>query len=259
VTAQELSRIAGGIALAAVLVIAGLVAWSTLRAPEQEFVPQLAGGPAMGDMTGYLGRVDRDAHTIDVAENRVGVRAVSLALTDDTAITVHGRAGSLADLSKDMPVRVFYEVRNDVKYVTSIQVVTEEPRATPANAAPTSGAEAKDSTDAKPAGGQPLADQKPVAESKPVPVTKPAAEARAVPPVPSPAAPVPTPREQPAPASSVQALAPPAVKPSRPAASPTEAAPVAPSRTATPPRPADSDAIDGTAAIDWLLRGPGRR
>jgi hypothetical protein len=284
VTAQELSRIAGAIALAAVLVIAGLVAWSTLRTPEQEFVPQLAGGPAMGSMTGYLGRVDRNAHTIDVAEDRVGVRAVSLAVTNDTAITVHGKAGGLVDLSKDMPVRVFYEVRNDVKYVTAIQVVAEEPRATHANATAASGPEGKDSTEAKPAGAQPLTDQKPVAESKPiaetkpvaettppgdsrpvgeskpVPVTKPAGEARAVPPVPSPATPVPSPRTQPGPTSSVQAPAPPAVKPSRPAPSPTEAAPAAPARTATTPqRPTDSDVIDGTAAIDWLLKGPGRR
>src|SRR4029450_14107642 len=84
VPAQELSRIAGAIALAAVLVIAGLVAWSTLRTPEQEFVPQLAGGPAMGSMTGYLGRVDRNAHTIDAAEARVSVRGVLLPATHDT-------------------------------------------------------------------------------------------------------------------------------------------------------------------------------
>src|SRR5262249_9329660 len=136
VTAHELSRIAAGIALAAVLVIAGLVAWSTLRTPEPEFVPQLAGGPAMGDMVGYVGRVDPETRTIAIAEDLAGVRAVSFAVTNDTAITVHGKPSGLSDLAKDTPVRVAYEVRNDVKYVTAIQVVTEEPRPTQANVTP---------------------------------------------------------------------------------------------------------------------------
>jgi hypothetical protein len=322
VTAQELSRIAGGIALIAVLVIAGLVAWSTLRAPEPEFVPQLAGGPAMGDMVGYVGRIDPETRTIDIAENPAGIRAVSFAVTNDTAITVHGKPSGLTDLAKDTPVRVSYEVRHDVKYVTAIQVVTEEPRPTQANVAPSGGAEVKGSVetkaaetkadDAKPAEAKPAeakqaaakpaeiqppfekktvtetrppGDRRPAGESKPVPDPKSAGDAGAVvngkpagdgrampggktlaetrplqpaPPAPSAAPPAPAPRA-PAPSSSVQAPAPPTVTSMPASQPPSPSAPGTPAPNAAARRPAESDVTDGTAAIDWLLKGPGRR
>jgi hypothetical protein len=181
VTAQGLSRIAGGVALAAVLVIAGLVARSVFRGPEPEFVPQLAGGPATGDMSGFLDRIDRTARTIDVAGDLVGLRPVSLAVTHDTSITVLGKPGSLADLSKDMPVRVFYEVRHDVKYVTAIQV-TEAPPAAQAHVAPAtgSGVGVGGATDTRPADNMRATEPKPVAEAVPAGDTRSVGEARPV-------------------------------------------------------------------------------
>ena len=284
-TAQGLSRIAGGVALAAVLVIAGLVARSLFRGPEPEFVPQLAGGPATGDMSGYLGRIDRAAGTIDVAGDLVGLRPVSLAVTHDTSITVLGKPGSLADLSKDMPVRVFYEVRHDVKYVTAIQV-TEAPPAAQAHVAPAagSGVGVGGATDTRPADNMPATEPKPVAEPRPagdttagraapaekavvaattppaVTLPPPAAPPATTPSTPRPAPPVASPPAQPpatrapsSPPPPVQALAPTPAKASQPVAS-TEG-----TAGAAPRRPAESDVADGTAAIDWLLKESGRR
>jgi hypothetical protein len=189
VTAQGLSRIAGGVALVAVLVTVGLVARSALRGSEHEFVPQLAGGPATGDLTGYLGRIDRQAGTIDVAEDHVGRRAAAFAVTDATSITVRGKQGSLGDLARDMPVRVFYEVRNDVKYVTAILVIETPPApqasTTPASRTPAGDAtprpEAQSAPETRPADTVPVVEPKPVAEAKPIGDARSLGETRSAP------------------------------------------------------------------------------
>ncbi len=328
-TAQGLSRIAGGAAIVAVLVVTGLVTWSYMNRAEHEFIPSQAGGPALGDLTGYVGRVDREARTIDVSESLLGIRPTLLTVTSDTSIMVRGKQGGIGDLSKDMPVRVFYEVRNDVKYVTSLQVMTEDTQtARPAADEAKPAAEAKAST-------EPAVESKPPAESKPPMEPKPPVEARPAvaakapaetkPPVegkPAVAARVPaetrppveakpaiaakppaeakppvvatTPAESkpplavkaPAatrtPAPPVTATAPPAAAPpitaapakptptpqpataqaaapaaARPATSGSEAASIGVARTPPPTvRPAERDADDATAAIDWLLKRP---
>ncbi len=321
-TAQGLSRVAGGVAIVAVLVVTGLVTWSYMNRSEHEFIPSQAGGPALGDLTGYVGRVDREARTIDVSESLLGIRPTLLTVTSDTSILVRGKQGGIGDLSKDMPVRVFYEVRNDVKYVTSLQVMTEDTQtarsaadeAKPAAEAkapaessaqvdakpvvaskpPTETkpateakvpAEAKPPVESKPAvAAKPPAETKPPVEAKPAVAAKPPAEAKppvvattpaekppleakapavtrtpappvtatapraAAPPIAAaPARPTPTP--QPA---TAQAAAPAAA---RPATSGTEAASIGVARTPPPTvRPAERDADDATAAIDWLLK-----
>ena len=245
-TAQGLSRVAGGVALVAVLVIAGLVARSALRGPEPDFVPQLAGGPATGDMTGYLGRIDRAAHTIDVTEDLVGLRPVSLAVTDDTAVTVRGAQGTLADLSKDMPVRVFYEMRHDVKLATAIQVV-EPPPAAQVVATPSAATVAVGPAEARPSEPAPVIEPRPLAATAPVGDALVVGEARPAP-DPKPSAMSTAPKATPSVAAA------PPTKVSRPVV-PTDTV----SRPAAPRRPADTEATDGTAAIDWLLGGARRR
>jgi hypothetical protein len=203
-------------------------------------------------MVGYVGRIDPETRTIDIAEDLAGVRTVTLAVTEGTAIIVHGKPSGLTDLSKDTPVRVAYEVHNDVKYVTAIQVVTEEPRPTQANAV-AGGAEVGSSAETKPAETMPAATL-PTADRNPVAETMPAA-----PSVPSPAAPASAPRVPLAPSSSAHALAQSTAKSPPPPASPSQSGRGTAVPTAAPRRPADADAGDGTAAVDWLLRGADRR
>jgi hypothetical protein len=273
VTTQGLSRIAGGIAIVAVLVVSGMVAWSVLRQQDPDPVVQQVEAPPrvgearrLGDLTGYVGRVDPDAHTLVVAANPLGTDPVMLIVANDAAVTVHGKRGGLGDLSKNMPVRVFYEVRNEVKHVTSI--VAERPQASAPSAV-----ERKPAAEAKPASEvKPAAEPKPVAGPKPAPTpttpqakapvetkvpieTKPPAEVR-------PAAP-PVARPTPPPAPEVTAVtpkpaAPPAATtpPPRPTAPPVAQPPVTSPR-APAPSPAERD-DDGSAAVDWLLKGSGR-
>jgi hypothetical protein len=136
VTTQRASRIAGGIAFVAVLSVVGTVAWSLLNRSDHVPPLPLAEGPALGDLTGYVGRIDPGARTIDIAEDLSGLRSVAMVVTDDTSIMVGDKRGGIGDLSKDLPVRAFYEVRNDVTYVTSIQVIIDEAKGTAAATTP---------------------------------------------------------------------------------------------------------------------------
>jgi hypothetical protein len=254
VTTQELSRIAGGIAIVAVLVVSGMVAWSVLDQDADPAVPQAEAprpdeATRLGDLTGYLGQVDSAGRTIVVAANPTGADPVVLAVPNEASVTVHGRQGGLGDLSKDMPVRVFYEVRNEIKHVTSIQVVTDRPQAaapSPSETAPAAdpkaAVEVKSPAESRPAPVPPAAQAKDPVESKPPAESRPPAEVKPA----APAAVRPTP--PPPPATAVTP---------RPAPAPPATAPPDPPRApATGPAGRDDD---GSAAVDWLLKGPGRR
>lgn len=216
---QRVSRIIGGVAILGVLMIAAMVTWSVLRPADPGPSLPLAEGPALGDLTGYVGRVDRAARTLHVTDNLLGLRPVMLVVTDDTTIKVDGKQGALGDLSKDVPVRVFYEVRGDVKYVTSLQVIT-------------GGAQASGAT---------ATDAGPMVQARPAAASPPAAE---------PAPPVAVIVAPPPPASPPPAPAPaPTPRPALAAPAPTEAASIGPPPAST----AETDAGDGSVVIDWLF------
>jgi len=228
------SWIAGGIALAAVLSIVAIVAWSMQNRSDAVPSAPLTGGPALGELTGYVGRVDLKAGTVEVAGNLVGLRPVTMAVTDGTSIMVHDKRAGLGNLTKDLPVRVFYEVRNDVKYATSIKVIADD-------------AQAKVPSPAAADTGPPVEAQSPT-------VTKP----------PAPPAVASTPAARPVPpmtdrvSASLKTGASPAPTPSR-APAPTAEAASSPSSPASAVRQADTDVGDGSAAVDWLLKESHRR
>jgi len=175
------------------------------------------------------GSTDR---TVEIAENLVGLRPVAMAVTDDTSIVVRDKRGGLGDLTKDLPVRAFYEVRNDVKYVTSIKVIADDAQATvptPASADTRPPVEAQSPTETEPLAPPDVASALPAA--RPVPPSM-------------------TDRVS----ASFKTAASPAPTPSRAPAPTAEAAP-----SASAARPADTEVGDGSAAVDWLLKESHRR
>ena len=118
-TAQRLSRIAAGIAIVTVLGVTALVTRNVLWPDDPDASLQRNGGKVMGDMAGYVGRVDREARTVDISTSPLGIRPVVLLVTNETAIVVNGKQGAIGDLWKDLPVRVLYEVRDNARYATS--------------------------------------------------------------------------------------------------------------------------------------------
>ena len=254
-TAQRLSRIAAGIAIVTVLGVAGLVTRNVLWPDDPDASLQRSGGKMLGDMAGYVGRVDREARTVDISTSPLGIRPVVLVVTNETAIAVNGKQGAIGDLWKDLPVRVFYEVRDNARYATSIQVTSGDALAASAGSKDTAPAQASAPTLPAPAAAAapPAAPVSPARPSAPAPVASKAMPAASTPaPIAPGAVPV-------APAAVRVAEPTPAKAPATSAAaSPAaESASVGSSR-ATRPAPTEPDA-DGSAAIDWLLKGAGRR
>ena len=242
---QRVSRIAGGIGLAAAALVVMMVGWSRMNQPVPAPSVQPAEGRVMGDLTGFVGRVDQKARTVEVAE-KLGLRPITMTVTDDTAITVRGEQRGLRDLrdlKKDLPIRAFYEVRNDVTYLTKIQVVTDETQAKKARPA-----------EAKPMTLPPVA----AAPAPAVSSTKQSATFRPAPPpaqapvVATAPAPAPAPAAARAPASMGAPLVPP-IAPAPPL-TPVAEAPAPPRQTVSAGPPAAADAGDGSEAVDWLLK-----
>ena len=132
--AQRLSRIAAGIAIVTALGVVGIITRNVLWPDDPDASLQHQGGKVLGDMTGYVGRVDKESRTVDVSASPLGIRPLAIVLTNETAIVVNGKQGAIGDLWKDLPVRVYYEVRDNTRYATSIQVTSGDAQAASAAA-----------------------------------------------------------------------------------------------------------------------------
>jgi hypothetical protein len=291
VNAKRLSRIAAGIAIVTALGVVGIITRNVLWPDDPDASLQRAGGKVLGDMTGYVGRVDRESRTVDVSASPLGIRPVAIVLTNDTAIEVNGKQGAIGDLWKDLPVRVYYEVRDNTRYATSIQVTSGDAlAASPAGKEPAATAPAGAPSAPTPPAAQATAPAPTAPVAATAPAATPAPSRQATSTAPSSTASAPTSSAATANAPRSPASAPVASKPAPPAAVAAPSVPFvpasarvteptpAPPTAATPapatesasvgssgvasgtgrPAPAESE-TDGSAAIDWLLKGAGRR
>lgn len=207
----RLVKLVAGGGMLVVLGTAALIVWPLLWPPDPDASVQLVNGRLLGEATGYVGHIDREARTLDVSASLVGWRPVVLVVNESTAIVVHDRQGGFGDLWKDMPVRVSYEVVGDRRLARSIEVVSGDDgrsrgvngAATPAVVAPP--AVPPPATVSTPPAGPPVpagaADPGPV---QPAPDTPPAGAVASPPPanlspVPEPARRVELPPAKPAP------------------------------------------------------------
>ena len=263
-------RLVAGGGMVMVLGAAALMLWPLLWPPDPDAVVQLVSGHLIGETSGYVGRVNRDAQTVDVSSSLIGWRPIVLVVNEETSILVQNRQGGFGDLSKDLPVRVSYEIVGDRRLARSIEIVTDErenARAAAtraADTAPSGGAKAAARPGVTPLGDAPAAPvpaapspgptRAPVEAATPAPVVTPVPVPRAVrdpvavakPPAPVVAAPAP--RVEP-----TRPVPPPASRPA-PTVSTPRAAPEASSSVRSAPQPAETDSGDGAAAIDWLLK-----
>jgi hypothetical protein len=282
-------RLVAGGGIVVVLGAAALMLWPLLWPPDPDTTIQLVNGRLVGETSGYVGRVDRDARTVDVSSSLVGWRPVVLVVSEQTAIQVQDRRGDIDDLVKDGPVRVSYELVGDKRLARSIEVVGDDAgraspvshdagrAATPSLAQPRSTVPTPDASRPDSSAGTPRTDVQPATVTRPVPAQPP----QRVEPV-APKAPEPSTEKRPAPVAQ-KPSAPNVEKdertPVKPPATRTETAPPAPPKAAAPEsrppasasppatrqevetprnppvaRPPESDSGDGAAAIDWLLK-----
>ena len=119
-------RLVAGGGMVVVLGAAAMMLWPLLWPPDPDASVQLVNGRLIGETSGYVGRVDRTAQTVDISSSLVGWRPIVVVVNDQTAIMVQSRQGGFGDLLKDLPVRVSYEVVGDRRLAKSIEVVTED-------------------------------------------------------------------------------------------------------------------------------------
>ena len=119
-------RLVAGGGMVVVLGAAAMMLWPLLWPPDPDASVQLVNGRLIGETSGYVGRVDRTAQTVDISSSLVGWRPIMVVVNDQTAIMVQNRQGGFGDLLKDLPVRVSYEVVGDRRLAKSIEVVTED-------------------------------------------------------------------------------------------------------------------------------------
>jgi len=178
-------------------------------------------GRLIGTAIGYVAGIDMTGRTLAVSASVIGLRPLEFRVMPDTTITIQDKQGGLGDLSKDMPVRVSYEVRDHIRLARSIELVSRE------ITRPQPSATVEASTPPSVAAPAPAAGKKSGGREATVPVA------------------IPAPRSEAAmPAST--APKPPAPITRRPVNSAVESRP-------TQGAPRDSDAGDGSAVIDWLL------
>jgi hypothetical protein len=109
-----------GVALLAVAVaVLSPLVWPS--DPDASLV--LENGRLTGETVGSVWQVDPDTGTILVTASLLGLRAVPLAVTGDTRIVVGDKQGGIRDLAKNTPVRVSYEVRENIRLATSIELL----------------------------------------------------------------------------------------------------------------------------------------
>jgi hypothetical protein len=252
-----------------VLGAAALMLWPLLWPPDPDASVQLVSGHLVGETSGYVGRVNHDAQTVDVSSSLIGWRPIVLAVNEQTSILVQNRQGGFGDLTKDLPVRVSYEIVGDRRLARSIEIVADERESTRAAA---SGAANSAANGVAKSAANPIVTPLVEAPTAPTPVAPPLPSRPPAEAVPASAAttPVPAPKATPDPAPVAKPPAPvvaapaPRVEPTRPSPPapsvppPTVSAPraaaEASSRARSAPPAAETDSGDGAAAIDWLLK-----
>jgi hypothetical protein len=276
---------AGSLALLAAVV---LMLWPPETA-EYEFTAARAQTPD-GETVGWVSKVE--SNTIHVNSGPFGGGVVPLVVTKATRIIVGAKEGWFEDIRPGGQVKVAYELYHGRRFARSVELLVDEGARRPPGrgSTPVKGtvdaAAVTGAPDARPAPkAAPSAPVAPAAPATPAPLPTPVVVAPT--PEPKPAAAVakpapapeirPVPRPEPAPVpprpQPVEIVPPPqrasttaaprsvvapensarAAEPARAieaARPPTPAAP----RPVEPARSADSEATDGSAAVDWLLK-----
>lgn len=250
-------KLVGTTAAIALLALGGLLLHPLLWPADFDASLRMEEGRLLGQAVGHVVAVD--GIMVEISASLLGLGPTGFQVGPDTTITIGDKQGGLGDIQKDMPVRVSYEKRDDVRVAKSISVVSRDaavaaPVATateaPASAPPTEPAASLPPGPTSPTLATPTAASAANAEPqlpKRVVTPPPAAAPLLVVPRPSaPSLPVAARPAGPSPA------APPPARRRR-----TDEPPAEPARERAVSR--GSDAEDGTAAIDWLLNeGRGR-
>jgi len=253
-----------GAAVGSLALLAGAVTLVLRLAQPTEYPVDLSREPD-GEIVGRVAKVEPGVILLSSEPSGSGV--VPLVVTKDTRVMVGTIEGWINDVRPGGQIKVAYDLYEGKRLARSVEVLVEQGARRPAPADPTPAAPPaatastrKPATPAKPAPA-PLPQPEtpapgPKAEAPRVAQPKAPTPAPATPPPAAPAPPTPAVVRPAPPAPAAPTPVAPAPAPPRPAPqTPTPPAPEPPVRTQEPARPQESDSTDGSAAVDWFLKG----
>jgi len=280
-----------GAAVGSLALLAGAVILVLRLAQPTEYPVDLSRAPD-GEIVGRVAKIEPGA--ILLSSEPAGSGVVPLVVTKDARVMVGTIEGWMADVRPGGQIKVAYDLYEGKRLARSVEVLPEPgarrvaPVEAPAKAA-AAGATTKPEPPAKltpaplpqPEAPAPRQKAEPPQVALPKAMTPmptptpeaPAARPKAGPPrvaqpkatTPPPTGPAPPTPVVPAPARQAPTLAPPpaVMTPPQAPAAPTPAAPAAapprpepPARAQEPVQPQEPDSTDGSAAVDWFLKGP---
>jgi Cu/Ag efflux protein CusF len=119
--------------LASVAAILTLVVGSvTAQTQAPGYAPPVPGGPPVPaetiskDVEGTVKKVDPAAKSVQISSGLLGLLGATMAVTDETKITVEGKEGSIADIREGAKVKASYESRGGKNVAKSIEVMAAE-------------------------------------------------------------------------------------------------------------------------------------
>ena len=250
--------------------------------PSDPVDPTLAAGtgPSQGETVGWISKVE--ANTIHVSSGPFGGGVIPLLVTRQTRITVGSKEGWFDDIRPGGQVKVSYEISHGQRRARSVQLLVDEVPKRPVRPEPrvtntASGTPTERSSDRTGAASAALPGRT-ASETKasPQPIPASAGPPTAAPPrkpvLPAALDTQPAPRPEPSRAQMVETPTPPRastatstrsgaatetgtrpLETTRPASS---AQPAPAGRAPEATRPAEGgDSTDGSAAVDWLMKG----
>jgi len=128
VTGWHLLKLWGTVGAVGVMAVAGLLLWPLIWPEDPDKAFKLVDGRLVGEAEGFVWRVEADQQRIHVTSSLLGLRAVPITVTSETKIVVNNKLGGLADIWKGMDVRVSYEVRDNARVATAVELLTTKAR-----------------------------------------------------------------------------------------------------------------------------------
>jgi hypothetical protein len=275
--ASESNRVLTIGAAAGSLVLLAVIVFMLWPSDPTDYAFTSGRAEADGETVGWVSKVE--SNTIHVSSGPFGGGVIPLVVNRNTKITVGSKEGWFEDIRPGGQVKVAYEIYRGRRLARTVELLVDEGPRRPIRAEPwvksTAGGADRVPAMSGPASA-PTPDARPAPPSRaagpapaPAPAAPPAAALSAAKPAPpTPLEARPAPRSEPARVRAAEAPAPArgaatadnaarvreSVRPAEPPARASSPPPTG-GRAVEPARGPESEATDGSAAVDWLLKG----
>ena len=121
----------GGAALLGLVGVAHLVAGPFFSLSTNSWPVERHGTALVGGVQGPIKGTESGTGTVRVASGFLGLRSLSIIITEQTKIPIDGKLGGIGDLDRGQLVRISYEMRADRLVARQVDVLNRAPSSDP--------------------------------------------------------------------------------------------------------------------------------